>query len=845
MSREPMKQETIRPTAKTKQDKVVVTSSIGSEIRTIALLMAGILLIIAMMFPNSTPLFRFLHGTFLGLVGFGAYLLPIAIITTSVLTIMRKEFHLPLIQILFLFWFFLAFLALVNPLPPQLGAPRTAFEYMNHTFYRYVDYDGRFLLGVMHGGIFGAIPKQLLSTLIGRAGAIIVILGLIIIFSVLVSGRSFIHLVQQNFKRIKNYYNQRADVTVEYEEEVPVKRRNKSAPNKPAPQPPTRPSAKITPRPRHDDFVRFEDELDEDLVNDDELILMKDEDFETRRIERSDTILFSPRKKSPKQKGEIIQFQPKQEYDYDDEHLPDPVDYEEDSFEEDGYDFTVHGLVSEPAESAVVPEPALVSEPAVEEEELPAHKNYKMPHFSLLAVNEKQGTESHEQVKANSKILEETLKSFKIYAKVVDVSVGPSVTRYDLSPGPGVKVSAIVKLSNDLALSLAAQGIRIEAPIPGKSAVGIEIPNKEPQAVFLREIIEDLKFELFPSKLAFAVGKDIAGDPVVADLSGMPHLLIAGTTGSGKSVCINTLIISILYKAHPDEVKLLMIDPKVVELSIYNGIPHLLIPVITDPKKASGALIWAVQEMETRYQLFAAADCRDLETYNVYAKMEEENELPQIVIIIDELADLIMVAKSEVEESICRLAQKARAAGIHLVVATQRPSVDVITGLIKANIPSRLAFAVSSGTDSRTILDIYGAEKLLGKGDMLFLPMGQNKPIRVQGSYISDKEVKTIVTFLKKQSLVTHNTEDIQKVTMPGKAIIEGEIDELFHEVVDFLLVKGKASPSMLQRQFRIGYNRAGRLMNDLEKRGIIGPEDGVKPRKVTITREEYSELYG
>jgi len=474
-------------------------------------------------------------------------------------------------------------------------------------------------------------------------------------------------------------------------------------------------------------------------------------------------------------------------------------------------------------------------------------ENYQLPHLDLLAKNERpaMSAESRTHVLENSRILEETLRSFKIEAKVVEVSVGPTVTRYDLAPGSGVKVSSITNLSNDLALSLAAQGLRIEAPVPGKSAIGIEIPNKESQGVFLRDIFEDERFSNFQSKLAFAVGKDIAGSPVVTDIARMPHLLIAGATGSGKSVCINTLIASLLYKARPDEVKLLMIDPKVVELSVYNGIPHLLIPVVTDPKKASGALAWAVAEMETRYGMFAESGCRDLKGYNKYAEEQDTQTLPQIVIIIDELADLMMSCKGEVEESICRLAQKARACGIHLIVATQRPSVDVITGLIKANIPSRLAFAVSSGTDSRTVLDMYGAEKLLGRGDMLFLPMGQNKPLRVQGGFISDKEVENLVAFLKAQAPVVHSVEEIQAVTMPGKMKIEGEVDEFFHDAVEFLLAKGKGSTSMLQRQFRIGYNRASRLMDDLQKRGIVGPEDGVKPRKVTITRDEYRELYG
>jgi len=518
-------------------------------------------------------------------------------------------------------------------------------------------------------------------------------------------------------------------------------------------------------------------------------------------------------------------------FEYDEE--TDPAEYDE------------YAHVSRPASPAPANPAPTTSTPQPAQ---PTYENFELPSLFLLAKNEKPASsaESRTQVMQNSRILEETLRSFRVEAEVVEVSVGPTVTRYDLAPGPGVKVSSIANLSNDLALSLAAQGIRIEAPIPGKSAVGIEIPNKEPQGVLLREILESDRFKNFSSKLAFAVGKDIAGNPVVADVADMPHLLIAGATGAGKSVCINTLIASLLYKARPDQVKLLMIDPKVVELSVYNGIPHLLIPVVTDPKKASGALNWAVQEMESRYNAFAETGCRDLKGYNRYLIENDGGpSLPQIVIIIDELADLMMTCKGEVEEAICRLAQKARAAGIHLIVATQRPSVDVITGLIKANIPSRLAFAVSSGTDSRTVLDMQGAEKLLGRGDMLFLPRGQNKPIRVQGGFISDKEVENLVAFLKAQAPVAHTTEMIQQITMPGKANIEGDVDEFFHDAVEFLLVKGKASTSMLQRQFRIGYNRASRLMEDLETRGIVGPEDGVKPRKVTITREEYQEIYG
>lgn len=477
--------------------------------------------------------------------------------------------------------------------------------------------------------------------------------------------------------------------------------------------------------------------------------------------------------------------------------------------------------------------------------------DYKFPNIDLLQVNTYSITSNSKKVMLNNaKKLEETLSSFGVDAKVLQINRGPTVTRYELQPRQGVKVSKIVNLADDIALNLAAAGIRIEAPIPGKAAVGIEVPNQEVQPVFLREVIEDEAFQKFPSKLAFALGKDIAGNSVVTDIARMPHLLIAGATGSGKSVCINTLIASILYKANPNEVKLLMIDPKVVELSVYNGIPHLMIPVVTDPKKAAGALNWAVQEMTNRYKLFAENNVRDIKGYNNINKEEDkegENKkemMPQVVIIIDELADLMMTAPGEVEDAICRLAQMARAAGIHLVIATQRPSVDVITGVIKANIPSRLAFAVSSGTDSRTILDMVGAEKLLGKGDMLFYPVGSSKPVRIQGTFISDKEVEKVVESIKQVGKAEYNQDMIEEITSVNNMPSAGEeVDEYLQQAIEMVIDKEKASISMIQRYLRIGFNRAARLMEEMEDRGIVGPDEGSKPRKVLITKEEYEQM--
>lgn len=487
---------------------------------------------------------------------------------------------------------------------------------------------------------------------------------------------------------------------------------------------------------------------------------------------------------------------------------------------------------------------------------------YHIPPLNLLQKGKAANGDSSRELKETAMRLQQTLNTFGVKVTITDISQGPSVTRYELQPEQGVKVSKIVGLADDIKLNLAATDIRIEAPIPGKAAIGIEVPNKENMMVALRDLLESKEFQEFPSNLAFAVGKDIAGKTVVADIAKMPHMLIAGATGSGKSVCINTLIMSILYKSHPDDVKLIMVDPKVVELSVYNGIPHLLIPVVTDPKKASAALHWGVSEMEDRYRKFADYNVRDLKGYNkkietmpVPEGQEAPKKMPQIVIIVDELADLMMVCPGEVEESICRLAQLARAAGIHLIIATQRPSVDVITGLIKANMPSRVAFSVSSGVDSRTILDMNGAEKLLGKGDMLFYPQGYSKPARVQGAFVSDKEVSDVVDYLKNQTLGnTYNTyaedieEKIKNIGSSGGSSGSGsgggnDRDEYFEEAARFIIDKDKASIGMLQRVLKIGFNRAARIMDQLCEYGVVGEEEGTKPRKVLMSMEQFEQL--
>lgn len=491
----------------------------------------------------------------------------------------------------------------------------------------------------------------------------------------------------------------------------------------------------------------------------------------------------------------------------------------------------------------------------------PLEHKYVYPPIDLLkAGSGKKSANTESQLRETANKLQQTLKTFGVNVTVTNISCGPAVTRYEIQPEMGVKVSKIVGLADDIKLNLAAADIRIEAPIPGKAAVGIEVPNKENVMVAFRDLIDSKEFQESKSKISFAVGKDISGKTKVADIAKMPHLLIAGATGSGKSVCINTIIMSILYKADPNEVKLLMIDPKVVELSVYNGIPHLMIPVVTDPKKAAGALNWAVAEMTERYEKFAEANVREINGYNakvdsieVPEGQERPQKMPQIVIIVDELADLMMVASNDVEQAICRLAQLARAAGIHLVIATQRPSVNVITGLIKANMPSRIAFAVTSGVDSRTILDMNGAEKLLGKGDMLFDPQGSPKPVRVQGAFVSDEEVSAVVEFITQNNAPAQYSDHVQKkmddlqssggngsVTISDNDNADDGKDSYFSEAAKIIVDKEKASIGMLQRYLKVGFNRAARIMDQLEEAGIVGPEEGTKPRKVLMTKEEY-----
>ena len=672
------------------------------------------------------------------------------------------------------------------------------------------------------GGIIGGYLVKLLNNLVGTIGTYLVTITLTIISIVVITEKSFLGLVQKGGR--KAYDTAKEDVK-RYKEHAEAKREQRKV---------------------EEEKGKRKDHVVSGVSFDTTLTKRSPDVHEITPVKAEDKLFTSE-----EESGQLVisRAQPLTEVDA-------PVDNKAKS--ETASEKPVSKQRTKESQQQVAEEVANVEVEIQKSVDKPK-KAYQFPPLRLLQRGKNTGGDSDEHLRQTALKLQQTLKDFNVNVTVTNVSCGPSVTRYELQPEQGVKVSKIVALADDIKLNLAASDIRIEAPIPGKAAVGIEVPNKENAAVMLRDLLETDDFKYHGSKIAFAAGRDIAGKTVIADIAKMPHVLIAGATGSGKSVCINTLIMSLLYKATPDEVKLIMIDPKVVELSVYNGIPHLMIPVVTDPKKAAGALNWAVMEMTKRYQLFAEYNVRDLKGYNAkvdsVAHIEDENKpekMPQIVIIVDELADLMMVAPGEVEDAICRLAQLARAAGIHLVLATQRPSVNVITGLIKANMPSRIAFAVSSGVDSRTIIDMNGAEKLLGKGDMLFYPTGYPKPVRVQGSFVSDKEVQSVVEYLINHGDgVTYNEEITKHVNNSISTSANGsqasgggadDRDVYFVDAAKFIIEKEKASIGMLQRMFKIGFNRAARIMDQLCDAGVVGPEEGTKPRKVLMSMEQFEQ---
>ena len=840
-------------------------SALKREIWSIIVIAISILMLVSAVAPESVGfLGRMISSLLYGMFGVGAFVIPVVVIALSIDAIVSKNGGIKAFQAVSGVIILILLLSLMYLWSPEVVGDYNSF--ISYLVRNYVE------ASAFSGGATGALFGNFLLAILGPTGSHIAAISVIIALVVYVSGRSFFGGVRSAYKGVKSGiedFKDKSDAQDEYYEEDYIDYESGEILQEP-PEPRKKPKYKSMV-----DFVMAGSRK----KNSGERVLLFQDDFTKKASAKSALDIefeSSPRENQRKEQNFDHEFYSDKDEDEfrinitgivdepDEEIMPADDHYEEHEINfigdiDESDDKTVVGeqhhkveLFDEnkrytKKELAQLEKEAMVAEIAKEASNAQdKSKVHEFPPEELLRKGNKENKlESKAQILETSRKLEATLKSFGVEAKVMEVSKGPTVTRYELSPGQGVKVSKISGLADDLALNLAAQGIRIEAPIPGKAAVGIEIPNKEAQVVYFRDIVSDNEFKKFPSKLAFGLGKDIAGKTVVHDIARMPHLLIAGATGAGKSVCINTLVGSILYKASPEEVKLIMIDPKVVELSVYNGIPHLLIPVVTDPKKASGALNWAVREMLRRYELFAETGMRDLKGYNEFAaKSSEREKEPQIVIIIDELADLMMAAPGEVEDSICRLAQMARAAGLHLIIATQRPSVDVITGVIKANIPSRLAFSVSSGTDSRTILDMVGAEKLLGRGDMLFSPIGTSKPIRIQGAFISDTEVEAMVEFLKDGHEQEYSQEMIDNITSVGKEIELGDdLDEHFDQAVEFVIQKEKASASMLQRQFRIGYNRAARLIEDLEARGIIGPEDGSKPRKVLMTSYMWQEM--
>lgn len=783
-------------------------------------------------------------GVLFGIFGLIAYVLPILILVASFFTASnRGNFHasIKLVAGIVFVAFFCLFLSLA-------GSPDKYYEPFKAYTYSAAERAG--------GGIIGGALACVMVKAFGVIGAYIIDFIVLIICLVLITEKSALKGMQKGGQKVYESAKESNERYKEYREYKNEERRKRRMDHKVSG---VSTDTKIDDNPEHDTMPS--DEIGELYANDQ--AALPDVCQESKvRLSSGENSLYEPEKASvqPILSGEIA--------------APEPVISGE--FMPEAQAPSVSEPISvQPAAQTPVTEPAKKRNRSTDEEiqkeidsvvqeMAPAaaqpDKKYVFPPIDLLkSASGKKSANTESQLRETANKLQQTLKTFGVNVTVTNISCGPAVTRYEIQPEMGVKVSKIVGLADDIKLNLAAADIRIEAPIPGKAAVGIEVPNKENVMVAFRELIESKEFQESKSKISFAVGKDISGKTKVTDIAKMPHLLIAGATGSGKSVCINTIIMSILYKADPSEVKLLMIDPKVVELSVYNGIPHLMIPVVTDPKKASGALHWAVTEMTDRYEKFAQANVREINGYNakvdsieVPEGQERPQKMPQIVIIVDELADLMMVASNDVEEAICRLAQLARAAGIHLVIATQRPSVNVITGLIKANMPSRIAFAVTSGVDSRTILDMNGAEKLLGKGDMLFDPQGAPKPIRVQGAFVSDEEVSDVVEYIKEHNGDAQYNDSVQQkmdslqssggnsVSISDSDASDDGKDAYFNDAAKIIVDKEKASIGMLQRYLKVGFNRAARIMDQLEEAGIVGPEEGTKPRTVLMNKEQF-----
>ncbi len=806
-----------------KEVRAKTGSKVRDEISSILIIAVGVLLLLAIQTTKIGIVGSVLHDFFFGCFGILAYVLPYYLIMYGILLFLNKTVHITGRSFTLMILIF-CMAALLNSARYIDEASISFAAEALKGFY----FDG---INKASGGVVGMLIGSLIAKAIGKTGLVIIaIVGVIVCLLLIINTPITQFLEDGKVRRIERRIRREEELEA-YEKEQEERRLE----------------AKVE--------ARYAE--------------MNRKKAETKAAEEKNVITSSiaasaasaEEKLSTYDQAKIIKNQKNILSYMNDDGLFEGGDSPAGAIESapitgtgDVYD--EFGKVNEaPSEPAATEAPKKISKAEARSAMLSAEeintkasdKPYKFPSPELL--NKSKGTTASvdNTLRQKAAKLEETLRNFNVDAKVVAATQGPAVTRYEIQPAVGVKVSKITGLADDIALNLEAKSIRIEAPIPGKAAVGIEVENDKINVVTLRDVIESKEFKSAKSKISFAVGKDIAGNAIVGDLKSMPHLLIAGSTGSGKSVCVNSIILSILYKAKPDEVKLVLIDPKVVELGNYNGIPHLLIPVVTEPTKAAAALNWAVVEMDDRYRKFAEVEVRDLESYNEYVKANQEPDLvlPQVVIIIDELADLMMAAPSQVEESICRLAQKARAAGMHLIVATQRPSVDVVTGLIKANVPSRIAFAVSSQIDSRVILDKTGAEKLVGKGDMLYNPLGMGQPVRVQGAFVSDGEVHKVLEHVKAQGVETEYSSDVIKtIDNSGSAgSVNDDGDELLSEAIETVITTGQASVSMLQRRFRIGYNRAARIVDMMEARGIIGPADGSRPRQVLMTQEEFMQL--
>ncbi|MBC8584555.1 DNA translocase FtsK [Youxingia wuxianensis] len=827
------------------------------QMRAVILFAIGIFLG-ALVFIEGKSFWNGLHKTLLGFFGMGAILVAAELIYIAILETMDKPVKFKAWTCSLLVCFFCGSIQIF-----KMGLPQSE---------NFLDAIVEiFLMGIQldNGGLLGAVPGLPLLHFCGDLGAKIIIILLIFVFIMLITGGTLIGLLRAAKKPVEKMGEVYADQLERRQSrtvDIPLDKSKRTPIDIPLDNAPVSRGAKTQGGAVSNNPVDIP--LDKPLPQNQKFAIdiPLDDDFDPHEVGGfSLSVAQEPMQFVPAPPPSIDELVSKAATETGrftfkaDDSAGAPVPPKALKEETDGVfhfsDSDAQPAPPEPQDKGK-PDTQIQAELAKEAQAAPAPAYVKPPVSLLRQVKKKSDTDITDEMKANAQRLVDTLSSFGVQTRIVDISRGPAVTRYELQPSAGVKISKITNLADDIALNLAAAGVRIEAPIPNKAAVGIEVPNKVISSVSIREIIDSKEFQTAASGVSVALGRDIAGNITIADIAKMPHLLIAGSTGSGKSVCINSIIMSLLYKSTPDEVRFLMIDPKVVELGVYNGIPQLLVPVVTDPKKAAGALSWAVTEMLKRYKLFADNSVRDITSFNHLAEHTEGlAKMPQVVIIIDELADLMMAAPNEIEDYICRLAQMARAAGMHLVIATQRPSVDVITGVIKANIPSRIAFAVSSQVDSRTILDMGGAEKLLGRGDMLFSPVGSSKPLRVQGCFVTDEEIEKVITFIKSDSSADYDesiAQEIDNHVVSGKKGSSGdgsndgapnEEDEMLFPAIECVIEAGQASTSLLQRRLKLGYARAARIVDEMERRGIVGPFEGSKPRQVLISMDRWLEM--